>query len=256
MDNKELYEKFDWSSLKEEHLRDKISQIFNNIPPYVTNIIDIGCGNGVITNELSKKYDVTAVDRSQAALKFVNTKILNSSSDNIPLEDDKFDMIFSSELLEHLTLDVLKGTISEFKRLSKKYIFITVPNDENPDKLSIACPKCNYKYNSPNHLRSFNTKNLSSLFPEYKMINTFTFGKKIRYYNKYILKLKTSISPSKSWIPYYWMPKEKRETTCPSCETTFINPYKFNLLSFGCDLLNIVVSPKKPYWLFMVFEKL
>ncbi|MFK5856559.1 MAG: class I SAM-dependent methyltransferase [Bacteroidota bacterium] len=255
MDNKEIYEKFDWGALKQEHLIEKIKKILDVIPPDIKTVVDIGCGNGIITNVLNQQYKVTAVDRSEQALKFVKAKKINASCDNIPLKDNSFDMVFSSELLEHLPDDVLEGTISEFKRLSNKYIFITVPNDENPDKLSIVCPKCSYRYNSPNHLRSFNTTKLSALFPEYKLINTFTFGRKIRYYNRNILKLKTSLSPSNSWIPYYWMSKEKRETTCPSCENTFINPYKFNLLSLGCDLLNIAVSPKKPYWLFAVFEK-
>lgn len=255
MDSKAFYEKFDWDSLKEKHLKAKISKIIQTIPRDVKSILDVGCGNGVITNMLGQKYDVTAIDRSEQALKFVETKKIKASSNNIPLENESFDMVFSSELLEHLPNDILKGTISEFRRLSKKYIFITVPNDENPNKLSIVCPECGYLYNSPNHLRSFRVKNINILYPEYKLINTFTFGKKVRYYNRNILKLKTSLSPSRSWIPYYWIPKDKRKTTCPSCEHSFENPYKFNLFSFGFDLLNIVISPKKPYWLFALFEK-
>lgn len=255
MDNKEFYEKYDWDGLKEAHLKGKINRLLDIIPYDVSTIIDIGCGNGAITNVIGEKYDVTAVDRSANALKNVKTKKVRASSDSIPFEDDSFDMVFSSELLEHLPNETLNETISEFKRLTKKYIFITVPNDENPDKLSIVCPRCGYKYNSSNHLRSFDIKKLNVLFPEYKLINTLTFGKKVRYYNRTILKLKTSLSPSKSWIPYYWMSKDKRKTTCPSCENTFENPYKFNLLSLGFDFLNIIASPKKPYWLFALFEK-
>jgi ubiquinone/menaquinone biosynthesis C-methylase UbiE len=255
MDNKNIYEKYDWESLKEEHLIGKIGKILESIPDDVSSIVDIGCGNGVITNILNKKFDIVAVDRSEKAHKYVNTKKIKADADSIPLEDSSFDIVFSSELLEHLPSDILKGTISEFKRLSKKYTLITVPNSENPDKLSIVCPECGYLYNSPNHLRSFDIKKLTNFFPEYKLINTFTFGKRVRYYNRNILKLKTKFAPPKSWIPYYWMPKEKRKTTCPSCEFTFENPYKFNLLSLGFDLLNIIASPKKPYWLFALFEK-
>jgi len=255
MDNKQVYEHFDWESFTSDSLKEKVKKVIDSIPSDVESIIDVGCGNGLITNILGEKYDITAVDRSEKALKYVKTNTVNASSNSIPLADNLFDMVFSSELLEHLPDDILKGTISEFKRLSKKYIFITVPNNENPTKLSIVCPKCNYLYNSPNHLRNFDLKKLSAHFPEYKLIKTFIFGKKIRYYNDNILKLKLRLSPSSSWIPYYWMPKEKRRTTCPSCEHTFENLYKFNILSLSCDLLNIVVSPKKPYWLFAVFEK-
>jgi len=256
MDNKAVYENFAWEAFKADSLKGKITKVIQTIPTDVDSIIDIGCGNGLITNVLGQKYNVTAVDRSEEALKFIETKKIKASCDNIPLEEKSFDMVFSSELLEHLPDDILQGTIAEFKRLSKKYILITVPNDENPNKLSIVCPKCSYAYNSSNHLRSFDIKKLKKIFSEYQLITTLTFGKKVRYYNKNILKLKTNLSPSRSWIPYYWMPKEKRKTTCPSCEYTFENPYKFNLFSFGFDLLNVVVSPKKPYWLFALFEKI
>ena len=255
MDNKAVYENFDWGAFKSDSLKEKVKLVLANIPEEVESIVDIGCGNGIITNVLAKNYDVTAVDRSDHALSFVEAKKIKASSNAIPIKDDSFDMVFSSELLEHLDDEVLEGTVSEIKRLSKKYIFITVPNDENPDKLSIKCPKCKYVYNSPNHLRSFEINKLSSHFPEYKLLKTFTYGKRVRYYNKGLLNFKTKISPSKSWIPYYWMSKGKRKTTCPSCENSFTNPYSFNVLSFGVDLLNVAISPKKPYWLFAIFEK-
>jgi len=255
MDNKVLYEKFDWSKLKQEHLKEKIKKILDNIPSDVYSIIDVGCGNGVITNILGDSYDVTAVDRSAAALEYVNTKKIQSSSDKIPLDDKSFDMVFSSELLEHLPLEILEGTISEFKRLSKKYIFITVPNDESSDKLSIKCPECSYIYNYPNHLSSFSDEKIQSLFPNFKLINTFTFGRKTRYYNKGILKLKKKITPSNSWIPNFWIEKSKRNAFCPKCEHEFYNKYKFNPIATILDIINVIISPKKPFWMFVILER-
>lgn len=256
MDNKIVYDKYDWSNIDIKHLKGKIEKTLALIPNNIKTIADIGCGNGVITNVLGNFYDVTAVDRSENALKSVKTKKIVANAENIPLPKDSFDMVFSSELLEHLNDETLAGTVSEIMRLSKKYIFITVPNNENPYKLSIKCPKCGYVYNSSNHLRSFNLKSLEKLFPEFHLVKSFTYGKKIRYYNRGILNLKTKFSPSNSWIPYYWMQRENRRTTCPSCETTFENPYKFNLLASGFDFLNLIISPKKSYWLFALYEKI
>lgn len=255
MDNKEVYEKFDWGSLKHEHLKDKIQKIFEIIPEDVTNILDVGCGNGVITNALDSSYEVTAVDRSENALSFVKTKKVKASSDNIPLKDSEFSMVFSSELLEHLDDQTLTKTISEFKRLTNKYIFITVPNAENPDKLSIKCPKCGYIFNSPNHLRSFKKNDFSKLFSEFEILTSFAYGNKIRYYNKTILNIKKKITPSHSWIPYYWVPKDKRNKNCPSCEHQFSYEYKFNPISTSLDILNALISPKKLYWLFILMKK-
>ncbi len=255
MDNKEVYEKFDWSSLKHEDLKDKIKKILDVIPSDVKNIIDIGCGNGVITNVLGSSFDVTAVDRSEKALSYVKTKKVQASADNIPLKDGEFDMVFSSELLEHLEDNTFKKSITEIKRLSSNYVFITVPNGENPDKLSIKCPSCNYIFNSPNHLRSFKKKDFISLFPEFEILTSFTYGKSVRYYNKTILNIKKKITPSDSWIPYYWIPKEKRNKSCPSCEYQFSYDYKFNPISTSLDIINALISPKKDYWLFILMKK-
>lgn len=255
MDNKTIYEKYDWSALKESHLKEKIAKVIEMIPEDVKTIVDIGCGNGVITNVLGQNYDITGVDRSEHALSMVKTRKIKASADDIPLEDKSFDMVFSSELLEHLEDDTFRGAISEIKRLSKKYVFITVPNEENPDKLSIKCPACSYVYNSPNHLRRFKSGDFKSLFPEYNIISSLTFGTRVRYYSPALLKLKKQFSPASSWIPYYWMPEEKRKTVCPKCEHEFVNQYHFNPIATAIDIANVLISQKKPYWLFILMEK-
>jgi SAM-dependent methyltransferase len=255
MDNKNIYELHDWHILNEQTLRLKIDKILSIIPESVETIVDIGCGNGVITNQLSQKYSVVGVDRSRAALEYVRCDYVQSSSESIPLPDYSFDMSFTSELLEHLEDDTYKKTIAEIKRLSKKYILVTVPNGENPDKLSIQCPSCLYRYNRPNHLRSLNIQDFKQNYQEYDILQHFVFGRKVRYYNPAILNLKLKFSPPASWIPYYWIEKNVRNTICPSCEHKFYYPFKFNLISFFCDVLNAIVSPKKPYWLFVLMKK-
>lgn len=254
MDNKIIYEQHNWEQLDTSRLAHKIRKVLENIPADVRSIIDIGCGNGVITNELGKKYQVLGVDRSRRALEFVNTPKLEASCDAIPVEGP-FDMVFSSELLEHLPDQVFYDTIKEFKRLARKYIFITVPNGENPEKLSIRCPSCGYIFNRPNHLRSFRVQDFEKLFPEYTIIRSFPFGKKVRYYHPLLLNLKRKMSPPTAWIPYYWIPCTDRQAICPRCEHQFFYPWRFHTLAFAVDVVNVLVSPKKPYWLFVLMEK-
>ena len=255
MDNTVVYDKHNWDKIKYEHLEDKIALVMDWIPGDVKNIADIGCGNGVITNVLGERYDVTGIDRSEIAMKAVKTRKVVASADNIPLPDKSFDMVFSSEMLEHLDDPTLEGTVKEMKRLTRKYLFITVPNDENPDKLSIRCPSCYYIYNSPNHLRSFRLQNITELFPEFRVIKNSVAGKKVRYYHPGILRLKKKLSPAASWIPEYWMKKEDRKTVCPKCEHEFVNPYRFHPVAFSFDVLNVLISPKKPYWMVVLMEK-
>lgn len=255
MDNAKVYELLDWEKLDHSKLKSKIDHLLKVIPSDVKTIIDIGCGNGTITNVLSEKYDITGVDRSQNALKYVKGKKIEASCDCVPEKDNSYDMVFSSELLEHLPEGVFQGTIAELNRLSKKYILITVPNGENPNKLMIKCPDCGYIFNRPNHLRSFRLDDFKRFFPEYSIEYSSTIGKKVRYYNPSIQQLKKKITPSSSWIPYYWIAKESRDTLCPKCEHSFHYGYKFHLIATLLDIINVVISPKKPYWLVVLLKK-
>ena len=254
-DNKNVYENLDWQKLTKNVLKDKITVIMQAIPKDVKTILDIGCGNGVITNELAKLYQVTGLDRSRKALSFVKTENIQSSSDNIPLPDRSFDLIFSSELMEHLPEEVFIKTINEMKRLTKKYILITVPFAENIKKAYLKCPECGFIFNRSYHLRGFDINSLKNYFPEYQMIYCEKTGKKVRYYNSVLATIKHRFSSSASWIPFYWTPKDSRNSMCPQCECKFTYFYRFNFLAFMCDMINVIISPKRPYWLIELFEK-
>jgi len=254
IDNKKYYEQFQWDDVDEAGFSGKISKVFETIPDDVTSIIDVGCGNGAITNELGKKYKVLGVDRSANALVYVKTDKLQASADNIPLPDASFDMVLSSEMLEHLDDETLLKTIAEIKRLSKKYIFITVPNSENLNKFLIHCPKCGKNYNQSYHLHSFSLRKLRDLFPGYKVEKTFYYGAPVRRYNNVLAKLKMRICPPSSWVPYFAKKTKNEKTMCPFCEHDFVYNYKFNFFAFTIDVVNLVISRKVPYWLFILFD--
>lgn len=254
-DNKKFYEVFDWEGFEESSVKQKTEKILSMIPSDTRTIVDIGCGNGHITNELGLHYDVTGVDRSASALKYVKTKKIEASCDNIPLPDQAFDMSFSSELLEHLEDDVFQRTIGEIKRLSRKYVFISVPNGENIEKFFTECPGCHFRYSISYHLRSLDLEKIKKIFPEYKVLNSSESGLKVRYYNPTLARLKHRFSPAISWIPYYWIPREKRKTMCPKCELQFEFKHKFHPVAFAFDALNVLISPKKPYWIMVLLEK-
>jgi SAM-dependent methyltransferase len=254
-DNEKVYNNLNWQDLTQDVLRDKIEIILNTIPVDVKTILDVGCGNGAITNVLGTRFDVTGLDRSDEALKSVQTKKVKAKSTSLPFGDNSFDLVFSSEMLEHISAEDFDKTIQEIKRTSAKYIMISVPNAENPEKSLIRCESCGYIYNRSYHFRGFTTNSLRILFSEYKLCTAKAFGKKVRYYNPILAKLKHKISPAISWIPYYWTPLSKRNTTCPNCEHEFVYKYKFNLMALFCDVLNVIISPRKPYWLLEVFEQ-
>ncbi len=256
MDSREYYEKFDWDNAKlDQKIQDKIGLIINAIPQDVKTVIDVGCGDGTISNELTNKFDVTAIDRSFNALKYVKAKRIQASAESLPVKSNSNDIVFSSEMIEHLPENIFVNAVSEIKRISNKYVFLTFPNDENIEKQVTQCIKCGYNFNKSYHLRSININSIKDLFPDYEVITQFEYGLKIRDYSRTLSSLKHKFTPSTAWIPSFWTPNQKRTTMCPNCENEFEIPYKFNLLAYSLDMLNILISKKRPYQLCVLLER-
>jgi ubiquinone/menaquinone biosynthesis C-methylase UbiE len=253
---KQVYEDFDWQDLKlTDELKTKIQLILTTIPNNVNNIIDIGCGNGLITNVLSKSYDVLGVDISENALKNVYTRTLQSSSSNVDVNDSSFDLVFSSELLEHLLENDYLDTISEMKRIASNYIFLTFPNSETIEKNYVKCKNCKHIFNKSHHLRSINVDKIMLHFTGWEIVTSFQQGAGVRPYNKLLLHLKHKFAKSDSWIPNYMTKNSNRKWTCSNCGESYLYNYKYSIFGSLLDYTNILFSPKKPYWQYVLLKK-
>lgn len=234
----------------------KINLILETIPGQVKNIIDIGCGNGLITNRLVEHFDVLGIDINPTKLKHVKANTMVSSCSNISAPDQAYDMVFSSELLEHLDDTFYQSTLSEFQRLAKKYILITVPNRESLHKLMVKCQSCRNIYHKNGHLHSFEFNKLKELFPNFKLVKSFEYGQKIRSYHPVLARLKHALTPPSSWIPKLWSKKQGvNYSFCLHCGEKNEIQHKFHPLSFSFDVINVVVCGKHKSHLIALFER-
>lgn len=227
---------------------EKIHKVLEIVPKDVRTIIDIGCGNGLITNELAEKFQVVGVDRSRTALKYVKTLKICADVANICVHDKSFDLVFCSEVLEHLSDSVLNEAIMEMKRISNKYIFLTVPNNENLRVNFLKCPQCGFEFNVSYHQQSFNIERIKSMFKEYELTTYILGGGKVRAYNSTLLKIRQKYA--NGWYKI----DEKSNPMCPMCGNTDFPAFHYNILSFICDGLNKFISKKHFHWLYALFE--
>ena len=240
----EMWQDYDKSGI----IRDKVNHVRDYIPDDVESILDIGCGNGIITNELAEHYHICGVDISAEALKQVKAETLQASADSIPVRDRSWDMVFSSEMLEHLPDDVLERTIHEITRITRKYVFITVPNRELLEARWIRCPKCGNTFHIYGHLHSFTPEAISrKIGPEFRLIRQGVHGPISRDFQPFLLKIKQNIANQ-------WKDPEGL-VLCPSCGNTDFNEQKGNPVSRACNLLNRYLGKKKPFWLFLLYER-
>lgn len=149
--------------------RERISKAIALIPADVRTILDVGCGNGAFLNSLPDKYQTIGLDSSREALKHVRTKAIHGDIASLPFESASFDLVTCLEVLEHLPLTIFERALSEIERVSRKYILISVPNNEDLDYCLVICPACRCWFNPNRHVRSFNEQQLSTLFTRFSI---------------------------------------------------------------------------------------
>jgi len=246
---------FDWNLTPKQEMiiQQKVDYIKNLIPKDVKTIIDVGCGNGFITNQLAEKNDVTAVDINKINLKKLKCKTIHSLAHELDLSENSFGLVFSSEMLEHLPDEnILSQTIKIFSRISKKYILITVPNEEKLENGYVKCGECGFVFHSSLHNFSFDRQRLESLFRGFKVIHFNTIGpmKKITE-SDFLLFLRNNIAGR--WA------KPNEKSFCPNCKNknNFVKKKDmFSKIVFELvSLCSKIISKEKRNWIIMLLEK-
>lgn len=90
------------------------------------NLLDIGCADGVFTNEIAKvlhrQSSVTGVDIHISSInfarrKFPHIKFYTAAAENLPFQKHTFDLITCLEMLEHVKNPLL--VLQEMRRILK-----------------------------------------------------------------------------------------------------------------------------------------
>ena len=134
------------------------------------NILNIGVGNAYfeelcVNSGLNiHSLDIDKNIKEKLTKSGVNVHI--GSIDSIPIDDNYFDFIICSEVIEHLTNKQLKNGIAELYRVLKVngYIIGTVPYNEKLFENQTVCPNCNHKYHRWGHWQSFDREEINKTF--------------------------------------------------------------------------------------------
>lgn len=256
-----------WSGnmLQDDANRKRIEFTYDNIPKDVKSLLDVGCGNGVFVNYVTKLNDqikILAIDRSEAAIRYVETEKQIGEIDNLPIENKSFDCVTCLEVIEHLPVTIYKNSLAELARVSSKYILITVPFDERIEESYNQCPSCKSIFNFELHLRKFTEQTMLELFDEFGFSckKTETFGGGIVYKGHFEFRKLFYKEQFKKW----------NSPICPICgysenvnvESVMPTPHNSNknnerkFISYLTSLPKLL-WPKvyKPYWIMGLYER-
>lgn len=237
--------------LSQAREQERLDATLAMVPEGIKSILDIGCGDGFITNELSRKYQkVVGLDISSEALKKVKARTICGTIDSADLKNKHYDLVCAFEVLEHLSQDSLKKTIDRMRHISNRYLLISVPLEEAVSGDLTKCPQCHTTFNVFYHLNSFHRNNIGSLFKGYRVVVTTLVGPKSIRWPKWLLYLRQNIGG-------VW--KKTNKAVCPQCGTQQFEYRKgfFFYLTSGLYYLSntILFWQRKPKWILSLYEK-
>lgn len=91
--------------------------------------LDVGCGNGKYVNFFQTKINIYGCDYQPFDEWKNNPEKFNVCRiEDLTYDDSQFDLVTAFEVLEHI--EDYQTALSELKRVSSKYIAVTVPNCE------------------------------------------------------------------------------------------------------------------------------
>lgn len=137
-------------------------------------ILEIGCATGYVQNKLDS--GIIGIDLTRSLLKKNNNKAICADALSIPFKDDSFDLVYSVNVLEHVT-DADK-MIKECKRVAKKNskIILITPNGgmefvlDVAEKLRLKLPEGPHKFLSFKELQNLIKKNNLKIFSSERFV--------------------------------------------------------------------------------------
>lgn len=138
--------------------------------PQRGKLLDIGCGTGLNAENLRQMgFEVSGVDLSPAAISQFNSRgfrgLIHDISDGLPYDDKQFDVVYASEVIEHL-VDTNHFLI-ECSRVLKDggTLILSTPNSSFwVYRVFAIIGKTLSEVQHPGHIRYFTLKSLTSYF--------------------------------------------------------------------------------------------
>ncbi|MFM1816700.1 MAG: hypothetical protein RLZ98_3395, partial [Pseudomonadota bacterium] len=162
------YDTSEWG-IEHPYHREVLADILMALPGEAHRILDVGCGDGLITNRLPQDRHVVGMDISSVALKHVQREKREGSILEIPYADHEFDLVMANDVLEHLGTKELRRAGTEIQRVAKSYILVTVPFSEVLDaRREFSFTTCDWPHLN-RHQQSFSLERLRSLFDDFEM---------------------------------------------------------------------------------------
>lgn len=113
----------------------KLGIILDNIDSLSSTMtmLEVGAGNGYFSQYFKDAFDLTCLDFSANMLEMnplpADQKVVGDA-ENLPFEDNAFDVVFCGNLLHHLEDPSI--AVKEMRRVARRHVVLIEPNTINP----------------------------------------------------------------------------------------------------------------------------
>ena len=136
-------------------------------PPDVSSALDVGCGDGKLTKVLAVEtgIEIVGFDSSVEALSRLSLPAIQGDASDMPFENASFDLVFSTDTLEHVPDDTHDDVWAELFRVARNHVLIAVPFREELLDATAKCSECSKNYHVNWHQRSYDVADLHHRAP-------------------------------------------------------------------------------------------
>lgn len=235
--------------------RDRIANILGLVPQGLKSALDVGARDGFLSVAMTGKVPhVVALDLIEPQVSHPQVSVIAGDATELSFPDDSFDLVLCAEVLEHIATPALERVCLELARVSRRYVLIGVPFEQDTRYGRLTCPACGH-HNPPwGHVSTFDELRLRELFAGLRAIEI-SFAGSNRNRTNFI---STALNDwaGNPWGPYW------QEETCIACGAAFEAPDKRGVASRAASktahLLNrlqrVWLRPR-PTWIHVLFEK-
>ena len=174
-----------------------------------SRVLNIGIGGGQFEQAAARRaIDLYQLDPNSEAVAAAGErsgspdKVRVGYSQAMPYEDHQFDAVVASELLEHLTDEVLDQSLAEISRVLRPAgrLLGTVPARESLADNTVFCPHCGKWFHRWGHEQSFTVERMRELlrrrfFVERVLEKQFVFWPQLNWRGKLAAAGRLALGP-------------------------------------------------------------
>ncbi len=138
-------------------------------------VLNIGMGSGALERlAVSRGVNIHVVDPNERSIARLRSELdlgdraKAGFAQRIPFDDNRFETVVMSEVLEHLDGDTLAASLKEVLRVLRPggLLWVSVPYREDLNKVMVACPKCGETFHRFGHVGSFDRDKLQRILTD------------------------------------------------------------------------------------------